>query len=378
MTGLLASSPSRANCRILADDLTGALDTVCAFSGGSEVPVRFGALELSSSSSPVEVCDLASRALPAPALHEALAASVDWLAQARLCFKKIDSLLRGNSFAEIAWLAGSGRFRRLVVSPAFPAQGRFVRNGRLMVAGHAAGPPLLDALKALGVQPRPDGGGTFGECEIVMPDVASAAELDELVRLHAAESDLGNVLWCGSAGLALALSRFHGLASPPGSRAQRPRAARVLVATGTCHPVLLAQLLRLRTRVPVARHVRIEHFIRSDVQLTEEQAAAALAEGARGVVASCSAVPPDLLLVIGGDSLLALCRAAGATAMLAGPSPRPGWGSARLVGGRWDGLRCLSRSGAFGAADDLVDLLDSIEPAPLPLNSDSKESTVNP
>ena len=66
---------------------------------------------------------------------------------------------------------------------------------------------------------------------------------------------------------------------------------------------------------------------------------------------------PAALVVIGGDTLRALCRAAGADALVARPALRPGWGCARLVGGRWDGLRCHTRSGAFGDADDLATMV---------------------
>jgi hypothetical protein len=62
------------------------------------------------------------------------------------------------------------------------------------------------------------------------------------------------------------------------------------------------------------------------------------------------------LVVIGGDTLLAMARASAATALMAYRSPRRGWGLARFVGGRWAGRLCWSRSGAFGPADDLVDL----------------------
>jgi uncharacterized protein YgbK (DUF1537 family) len=73
---------------------------------------------------------------------------------------------------------------------------------------------------------------------------------------------------------------------------------------------------------------------------------------------------PDALVVVGGDTLLALCRAAGVRSLQAGASPRAGWGRARLVGGLWDGLLCYSRSGAFGPPDDLRALLAALCPPP--------------
>ena len=66
---------------------------------------------------------------------------------------------------------------------------------------------------------------------------------------------------------------------------------------------------------------------------------------------------PGQLLIVGGDTLLAVCRATGAQALLAGASRRTGWGCATLVGGRWHGTCCHSRSGAFGDPDDLLNML---------------------
>ena len=78
--------------------------------------------------------------------------------------------------------------------------------------------------------------------------------------------------------------------------------------------------------------------------------------GATGPVQTL-AFAPLANLVVGGDTLLGLCRAAGVQALLAQPAVRPGWGCARLQGGAWDGVPCYSRSGAFGGADDLLAMI---------------------
>ena len=89
--------------------------------------------------------------------------------------------------------------------------------------------------------------------------------------------------------------------------------------------------------------------------MTAQQAADLLAEHTRRLIAELPL--PGQLVVVGGDTLLGLCRASGASALLAHPSVRPGWGCARLVGGKWDGVPCYSRSGAFGGADDLYSMI---------------------
>jgi uncharacterized protein YgbK (DUF1537 family) len=86
--------------------------------------------------------------------------------------------------------------------------------------------------------------------------------------------------------------------------------------------------------------------------LTAEQAASLLA---RQIDAIAQRAPrPGTLLVVGGDTLCALCRATGAYALVARAGQREGWGCARLVGGSWEGITCHSRSGAFGPPDDLL------------------------
>ena len=93
-------------------------------------------------------------------------------------------------------------------------------------------------------------------------------------------------------------------------------------------------------------------------ELPPSQARAALTRKARRVV---DAQPrPGLLVVVGGDTLLALCQATGAHGLRALPCVRPGWGHAQLSGGVWDGVRCHSRSGAFGDRNDLCELLQQI------------------
>ena len=374
------------SCHILADDLTGALDCATAFADGHEVPVALGSPAQLPSRARIEVCAIASRALAIPALHARLAASIDWLGQAQLRFKKVDSLLRGNTFAELAWLASSKRFRQLVLAPAFPAQGRCVRGGRLLVSGTAAGEgvttlSLRNALQQLGMSPRP-GGGRFGTTDIAIPDANCDADLDAVVAAFAPPCE--DVLWCGSAGLAQALARAHGFATSPARPVGRPSASKVLIATGSRHPVLRAQLAHLSAHASATNAAascarwpgfHVEDFGSAGIHLPKDQAEGALAAGAAVVVAAHATTAPDMLVAIGGDSLLALCEAAGATALSAGVSPRPGWGSARLLGGRWDGLRCLSRSGAFGDADDLSALLASLGSTPASAPHDASFET---
>ena len=67
-------------------------------------------------------------------------------------------------------------------------------------------------------------------------------------------------------------------------------------------------------------------------------------------------------MVVGGDTLLALCRALGANSLVSETAlARTGWGCARLSGGAWDGVLCHTRSGAFGNENDLFEVMKLLE-----------------
>lgn len=364
--------------RILADDLTGALDSAAAFAG--DVPVYLDAPALDAADEPpVAVVATATRDVPLDALPGLLAPSIRWLAAAPVAFKKVDSLLRGNTCAEAAYVARAGGFAELVFAPAFPAQRRLTQGGRHWVvpAGKAlaqrepvgAG-PIADAFAVLGLPVVGAAVAGDGAPRVAIPDVATDADL---AAIAAASVNPGATkkLWCGSAGLAHAIAAAHGLAAPPDR--DEPITAEggpVLVISASHHPVVRRQwgVLKGAARgALMASHSQpalraafraMGHsfdFALFDLSPTRmlpaAEAAALLARRLAAIVAE--APRPGALVVVGGDTLRALCQAAAAGALVACPSLRPGWGCARLVGGTWDGVRCHTRSGAFGDPDDL-------------------------
>lgn len=130
-----------------------------------------------------------------------------------------------------------------------------------------------------------------------------------------------------------------------------------MVLTASCHPVLREQWRQLP---PAEAHTELLDLAEAQ-PLSPAEAHARLMQRMHTVVTTRPC--PATLVVVGGDTLLALCRAAGVRSLQAGASPRAGWGHARLVGGPWDGLSCYSRSGAFGPPDDLRALLASLIPS---------------
>ncbi|MFZ4286112.1 four-carbon acid sugar kinase family protein [Variovorax sp. HJSM1_2] len=339
--------------RILADDLTGALDSAAMFAGVAPVPVYLAPPDqaLEAAASPVQALATGTRDVQHDAMVSALQSSLPWFTTpGHAAFKKVDSLLRGNSFAEVAWLLRHAGFEGVVFAPAYPAQGRFTRGGRHWVgtsqapSPEASSPSLLEVFALHGVVARLGHDlAAGGQGQVLIPDVNSDADLAALAA-QAGQAHAQSWLWCGSAGLAQALSAQT---RPGAAPAIQPGLTHVVTASR--HPVLRAQLQGLAA---AGMHCA---DLASAEPLSASAAADLLRQRTRQLVATLPR--PDNLVVVGGDTLLALCRAAGVQSLLAGAGPRSGWGCARLQGGAWHGVTCYSRSGAFGAPDDLSALL---------------------
>ena len=366
--------------RILADDLTGALDTAAAFSG--EIPVFIDQPPAPDSAywaSPVAVVATPTRDVVPGELPAYLQPLVDWFGSADLSYKKVDSLLRGNTFAEIAWLLGQQVFAGAVFAPAFPAQGRFTYDDRQWVAkpgqpAQAVASPLRAAFAALQTTVIPTV-NELGKSAVWIPEVRDDGGLEQVAALINDPAQQHR-LWCGSAGLAHAIARCLQWAPAAGAvPSPVARCGPTVLISASFQPVLYAQWEALQAAMPtpaIAERARVDEIARAcrlasdgerharfDLsprrEMTQDESMALLQQNVQRIVDGLP--PPGQLLIVGGDTLLAICRATGAQALLAGASIRAGWGCASLVGGAWDGTRCYSRSGAFGDPDDLVKMM---------------------
>ncbi|MDW7656282.1 MAG: four-carbon acid sugar kinase family protein [Bacillota bacterium] len=130
---------------ILADDLTGAMDTGVQLTGAglsTGLIIRSEAQQALLTAFDVLVLDTESRNISPDLAADAVRDQVDWAIKAgnNLIYKKIDSTLRGNIGYEIeATLTASGKTCALV-APAMPGNGRTTRDGRHYVHGL----PLLE------------------------------------------------------------------------------------------------------------------------------------------------------------------------------------------------------------------------------------------
>ena len=369
--------------RILADDLTGALDCAAAFGAG--VPVHLGR-PASLQAPGLDVVATATRDVERAPMQALLAPCLPWLQGADIAFKKVDSLLRGNTLDEMDWLARQGGFQGLVMAPAFPSQGRVTRGGqqwwvRAGLPDATVAASLVEGLRARGwtVHTGPHPPASEAAPWAWVPDAVHDADLDRIARL--ALSDKGTCLWCGSAGLAQALARqglaFEGLEQASASRDASWPAAPLMLVSASHHAVSRGQWRRLRDSAwGPACHAGVEAVgwaeagpdqpllldLCAPQPLSPEQAARLLARQAATIAQY--AARPHTLVVVGGDTLLALCQALGAQGLQsATPLARSGWGCARMLGGRWDGVLCHSRSGAFGPEDDLLEVIGALQVA---------------
>lgn len=359
--------------RLLADDLTGALDSAAQFTGViGPLPVV-----LNPASAPPTgsfVLDLACRDRSEGEAASQTASTAHHLEGGDIAFKKIDSLLRGHWATELAVLAQRRSFRRIILAPAFPAQGRITRGGRQIVLG-AAGPSTVvsvDIRKELAIrgfeaatlsvgQSAPD------DAPLLLCDAASDDDLQSLVR--SARDLPGLTLWCGAAGLALALSDGR----PPRSTA--PKAGPHLMVIGSNHAVTRDQVLLVAEHAPdwmvrfgddgsaSARRVnRSLNLHGRCLCLADLPADCSRAEAADRIAAWFGAMAPSIvqpatLTVVGGETFASVCRVLQVGVLLVEGEWQAGVPASRSTHGLWAETACFSKSGAFGEPDCLLRLL---------------------
>ena len=344
--------------RLIADDLTGALDTAAQFTGRiGPLPVLLGRGTAAAEGS--YALNLSCRVGDESAAVACTRDSLGCYSDADLAFKKIDSLLRGHWAAELAEIVQSGLFRRIVMAPAVPAHGRVTRGGRQLLA-QSSGDPLL--IKDIAVELKRHG-VSYGavDPEIVLPDAESEVDLDAIAKRYASEPA---TLWCGAAGLARALAQ-----EPP--RAARPLNQPHLVIVGSRHPVTLRQVQVLGAARPdclapmTAEASFVDHVRTTLVACGCCVVLPALPSGlsqteatlriARGLELLSGPLPPlGGLTVIGGETFAAVCRVLKATRLSVDGEFLHGVPASHIESGLWSGTFCASKSGAFGEPDWLL------------------------
>ncbi len=353
--------PEGVDVRILADDLTGALDSAVAFAAPAlGVGVTWRRDAEPGPRMAVDLATMEGAEVEAIGRHAALA---PWLAGASLSFKKIDSLLRGHVAAEIGACLANADYERVIVAPAFPFQGRVTRAGRQwrLRPEMIVGPDLTRRLAASAALP-----GAAPPGRIVIYDAETDRDLDRIVETEVAVST--SILWIGTGGLAGALARHLRMPEPVTAKLSAPFVGLI----GTDQETTAAQVRRFAAKIPDG-HILVEQDVRS----ARKRLIARMARGQPSVVGVKTSgdrrtatrdieeafaalldglPPPGALFVTGGETLRALCERLGVESLVVNAAIEPGLPVSRMGGGSFDGVATISKSGAFGDADLLLRL----------------------
>ncbi|MET3858032.1 four-carbon acid sugar kinase family protein [Rhizobium sp. OAE497] len=341
---------------IIADDLTGALDTGTPFvDAGLSVAVAIDvetADEALAAGTDVVVINTASRALPEDDAARRVRRAADALSarQPAIVLKKIDSRLKGNVAAESAALADALGLARIVVAPAIPDQDRTTYRG--FVVGRGVEKPIAVADLFTG-----------RDMDVVVADAESDFDLDDI----ALGNDWNSVLAVGARGLGSALARKIGRAGGHPLAFQASR--RTLFAFGSRDPITAAQMNRLEAAgalravidapmgsVECGEGLALPLLLRCTGEIAGEGATVArcFAGGVKSVIDDTR---PDMLMVGGGDTALAVFRELGIKTLMPKGEIEAGvpWFDVTAADGRH--FRCAVKSGGFGNTESLLRLV---------------------
>ncbi len=277
---------------VLADDLTGALESGAAFAQRG-IKGTVSLLEALWTRGPVLVIDTETRHIPeAEAVNriEQLSAS----SNARLIYKKTDSTLRGNIRAELHALSQRGP---VLYVPAYPQLGRTIQDGCL----HVHGVPVENT--AFAADPLyPVRNGNIAGLLAGTSNITICPENTEQGIEHAARA------WIRAGGIAAGPSSLlHAAArvlAPECSPVDFPAVGRALVVSGSRHERSRQQIVKAYEACE--RWGWRVFLAPSELQGESLTFAAQFGEEARRVFESEGF---DTIIVFGGDTAFAILKA---------------------------------------------------------------------
>lgn len=369
-----ASRPGAPRFLIVADDLTGACDSAVAFAGRG-MPIEVG-LDRGIDGRSGGICAISteSRDIPEDEAIERVRGAMVRAGEAQEAFKKIDSVFRGNSFAEIRAAVEAFPSALAIMSSAYPGVGRIVKEGRMhVVDGHQnRSIDLREGLSGVGmseVRVLPCGDSVAVLCQRMHDAKANGcrlvicdAERDEDLRsvVAAARKMDERILWIGSGGLAHALASELPLSEEGRAEGAGRKDGRVVLFIGSDHAATVKQIAAVKrscaaeeiemedvSEVPESRVVILR--LRRGVT-TEDQIRRGVALLVPGGIGCC--------VLTGGDTAMAVCRALGVQALRLSGEFAPGLPGGVAVGGVLDGTPVILKSGGFGREDVLCEVAD--------------------
>ena len=337
---------------MIADDLTGACDAAAAFTAqGFETRVLLEPGSETVAEAELTVVSTESRDEAADDAAKKAADACRWMRERNITvlFKKIDSVLRGNIEAEVAAVMSACGFGSAVLTPAFPAMGRTVRQGALHVFGEQpeCGPDLETMF--------------LSQAAVSVEDAETDDDLAAIAEAVLARSPVP--LLAGSGGLAGPVARTlarrcgkpapDGASGAPFSTAVPRSSLPIWLVIGSRHTSTMAQLAYLEDKGLFSGADELV-LLRVPLEAFDENAVRPAAEAVRrGMVGA--------LVLSGGDTARLLCSTLAADAIHLGGEVLPGipWG--RLEGGPADGTTVVTKSGGFGGPDVLLRVVDSLK-----------------
>ncbi|MEM2218653.1 MAG: four-carbon acid sugar kinase family protein [Candidatus Korarchaeum sp.] len=344
---------------ILADDLTGALDTTCKF-GRNSIVLLSGEgdadfVGITTDSRLLKHEEAVSR------VRETLLKFPSW----QYLYKKADSTMRGKVGAEL------GEICRLLnakvpFTPAYPEQGRIVVDGRLYVRGkrleetpYVSELPIRSSsiLEILRATTSLRVGYWGGDHDIItFRNVRSRRDLSEAIEQIL---ENGFKVMGGSAGLAMELSRILGCERSEEIIAKGP----ILFLSGSENEVTKRQFSLLAKEVPVVGHSDEE--IKLVGEMLKSGKDVAISFNLREVLKDIARIAeviveskPGALVVVGGETLRVLLKHLEASAIRVGDCPEEGVAAGWILGGPLDGTPLVSKAGGFGNPRTLLRILN--------------------
>ncbi|WP_319529795.1 four-carbon acid sugar kinase family protein [uncultured Cohaesibacter sp.] len=332
---------------VIADDLTGALDSAVAFAEqGLKVLCALDQSHLSAAMDQdvdVVAVSTGSREIEQQEAVERVRTVLGIIRQSKggkglRLFKKVDSRLKGHVAAEIEALRHVGQ--DVLVCPAIPRLGRFVEKGMLCGAGVVTPRSVADIANV-----------PLDNC----PDARSQDDIAKALATFPADG-----LLVGAAGLAEGLAvqctEHTGQRTP-----LRPRAP-ALFAIGSRDPVTLAQLDGF-SPLPAPNGMVPPPASFTDavqvIQMTPGESVISSHEAganfAKGIADWISANRPATFLASGGESAAAICAHLDIGILQILGEILPGLPLSKSLNGQQD-LFIITKSGGFGEPDTLVNL----------------------
>lgn len=337
----------------------------------------------------------------------------------RVVYKKIDSCLRGNLGSELDAMLSALNANASFVSPALPEQGRTtvndchqingipineteigqdplcpVKESRLsvllaaqsqMLIGHIHLSYLEQGMDALFDQVKKL---LIKGCKHIVFDAQETRHLETIASLS--HNRFENILLVGSAGLANSLAWVMSPKPDPkiivhrlqlkkwlfvcGSASQllAEQAAMLAQSTGWSHVILDPSVLaaeetsilrkslltQLSTSWPTENHIiSIAPYLDNKTMERPDQIVTGLADLVSSLL---SLAAPDGLFLSGGDTAEKVMHKINGSAILLLEEILPGLMHGKIVGGPLNGRSVFTKPGAFGQADTLIKLLNSL------------------